>query len=303
MALGSRKREEAFAAMLDDLAATRTTRSAEADEAAEDALMGDLVSRLQALPSPAGGMPAEARAKLMAIAATELPAQAAERLAATAPAASPDPAAAPMATAPAPRPSPRPRPRPTPAARHAAARPRLRISERFSLPAWTPLATGAVAAVVAVTGVGVAVSRSLPDSWLHDKNTTSTVRLNGVQSNAALLKLNAARGEMNSLVLAAYNDARANNGTVSPAGAAAMSSALTAWERTSASGTTPLLRSAKAGDATARDWLLKYTSDEVGSLNRSLPTLPSAVKAQAQRDIADLQAINKALGASPVPTS
>lgn len=299
MALGSRKREEAFAAMLDDLAVTRAARSAEHDEAADDARMGDLVSRLQALPSPPGGMPAEARAKLMAIAATELPAQAAERQAAAAAA----PAAAPVATAPAPRPSPRPSPRPVPAARRSApARPRLRITERFSLPGWTPLATGAVAAVVAVTGIGVAVSHSLPDSWLHDKNTTSTVRLNGEQSNAALNQLNAARGQMNALLTAAYNDARAHNGTVSAAGANQMGSALTAWASTSSSGTTPLLQSAKAGDATAREQLLRYTSQEVGGLSRALPTLPAAVKAQAQQRIAALQAINKALGASPVPT-
>lgn len=303
MALGSRKREEAFAAMLDDLADSRTSLSPEHDEATDDARMGELVSRLQALPSPAGGMPAEARAKLMAIAATELPAQAAERqaAAAAAPAASAA-SAAPLTTAPAPRPSPRPRPVPT--ARHAApARPRLRITERFSLPAWTPLATGAVAAVVAVTGVGVAVSRSLPDSWLHDKNTTNTVRLNGEQSDAALAQLNAARVQMNSLLTAAYNDARAHNGTVSAAGANQMSSALTAWARTSSSGTTPLLQSAKAGDATAREQLLRYTGQEVGGLNRALPTLPSAVKAQAAREIGSLQAINKSLGASPVPTN
>jgi len=298
MALGSRKREEAFAAMLDDLAVTRAARSPEHDEATDDALMGDLVSQLQALPGPPGGMPAEARAKLMAIAATELPAQAAERQAAAA-----APAAAPVATTPAPRPSPRPSPRPVPAARRSApARPRLRITERFSLPGWTPLATGAVAAVVAVTGIGVAVSHSLPDSWLHDKNTTSTVRLNGEQSNAALNQLNAARGQMNALLTAAYNDARAHNGTVSAAGANQMSSALTAWASTSSSGTTPLLQSAKAGDATAREQLLRYTSQEVGGLSRALPTLPAAVKAQAQQRIAALQAINKALGAPPVQT-
>lgn len=300
MALGSRKSEEAFAAMLDDLAAARAARPHNEDDAGADALMGALVSRLQALPGPAGGMPAEARARLMAIAATELPAQAAQR--ASAPAAAAATALSPAA--PSPRPTPRPRPRPVPGARPAAhARPRLRITERFSLPAWTPLATGAVAAVVAVTGVGVAVSHALPDSWLHDKNTTSTVRLNGAQSNAALNRLNAARGEMNALVTAAYNDARAHNGTVSPAGAATMSSALTAWERTSSAGTTPLLQSAKAGDAAARESLLKYTSDEVRSLNSSLPTLTSDVKAQAQRDIAKLQAINAALGAAPVATS
>jgi hypothetical protein len=95
----------------------------------------------------------------------------------------------------------------------------------------------------------------------------------------------------------------AHNGTVSAAGADKMSSALTAWARTSSAATTPLQKSAKAGDAPARNSLLKYTSDEIGSLNRSLPTLPSGVKAQAQQHIADLQAINKALGASPVPTS
>ena len=191
-----------------------------------------------------------------------------------------------------------------PAARRAApTRPRLRITERFSLPAWTPLATGAVAAVVAVTGIGVAVSHSLPDSWLHDKNTTNTVRLNGEQSNAAMLELNTARGQMNALVLAAYHDAVAHNGTVSAAGADKMSSALTAWARTSSAATTPLQQSAKAGDNAARTSLLKYTSDEVGSLNSSLPTLSPAVKAQALRYIAGLQAINKALGASPVATS
>jgi hypothetical protein len=191
-----------------------------------------------------------------------------------------------------------------PAPRHAAPpRPRLRITDRFSLPAWTPLATGAVAAVVAVTGVGIAVSRSLPDSWLHDKNTTSTIRLNGVQSNAALKQLNIARGQMNQLLTAAHDDAVANNGTVSTAGAEKMSSALTAWSRTSSAGTTPLLRSAKSGDVTAREYLLTFTSDEVSGLHRALPTLPSGVKAQAEREIANLQAINKALGAAPVATS
>lgn len=295
MALGSRKREEAFAAMLDDLAVSRATSANESDEADADALMGDLVSRLQALPAPAGGMPADARAKLMAIAATELPAQAAQRQAAA------DSATIAAAT-PAPRPS--PRPRPTPAARTASSpRPRLRITERFSLPAWTPLATGAVAAVVAVTGIGVAVSHSLPDNWLHDKNSTSTVRLNGEQSNAALLQLNAARSQMNALVLAAYHDAVAHDGTVSATGADKMSSALTQWAKTSSSGTTPLLQSAKAGDQSAKASLLTYTSDEVKSLNRSLATLPAGVKAQAQRYIANLQAINQTLGAAPVSTS
>jgi hypothetical protein len=259
--------------------------------------MSDIVSRLQALPAPAGGMPAEARAKLMAIAATELPAQAAERRTAAASA-----AAATATAAPTQRPS--PRPRTVPAARPAAtARPRFRISERFSLPAWTPLATGAVAAVVAVTGVGVAVSRSLPDSWLHDKNTTSTIRLNGVQSNAALLQLNNARVEMNALLTAAYNDARTHNGTVSATGAGRTGSALTHWAKTSSAGTTPLLRSAKAGDVAARDSLLKYTGQEVAGLSRALPTLPSPVKAQAQQEIAKLQAINSALGAPPAATS
>jgi hypothetical protein len=246
-------------------------------------------------------MPAEARAKLMAIAATELPAQAAERRAAAA-------ASAPVATgastpAPAQRPSPRPRPQPSPAARHAApARPRLRISERFSLPAWTPLATGAVAAVVAVTGIGVAVSHALPDNWLHDKNTTTTVRLNGVQSNAAVNKLNDARTQMNQLLTAAHDDAVAHNGIVSSAGADKMSAALTAWAATSSQGTTPLLKSAKAGDLAGRASLLKYTSDEVAGLSQYLPNLPSGVKAQAQREIANLQAINTALDAPPAAT-
>jgi hypothetical protein len=305
MALGSRKSEEAFAAMLDDLDVSRAARARQEGGADADALMGDIVSRLQALPSPAGGMPADARAKLMAIAATELPTQAAERRAAAAAAAAPAaaPAGAPAATAaPAQRPSPRPRPRPVPAARPAAhARPRFRISERFSLPSWTPLATGAVAAVVAVTGVGVAVSRSLPDSWLHDKNTTSTIRLNGAQSNAALNKLNDARGEMNALLTAAYNDARTHNGTVSSAAADKTRSALTHWAQTSAAGTTPLLQSAKAGDVAARESLLTYTSQEVGGLSRALPTLPASVKAQAQQEIAKLQGINAALAAPPAP--
>jgi hypothetical protein len=260
------------------------------------------VSRLQALPAPAGGMPAEARAKLMAIAATELPAQAAERRTAAAAAVATADAAATPTAAPAQRPS--PRPRPVPAARPAGhARPRFRIGERFSLPAWTPLATGAVAAVVAVTGVGVAVSRSLPDSWLHDKNTTSTIRLNGAQSDAARLQLNNARVEMNALLTAAYNDARTHNGTVSATGADKTSAALTHWAKTSSAGTAPLLRSAKAGDGAARDSLLKYTGQEVAGLSRALPTLPSPVKAQAQQEIARLQAINSALGAPPAATS
>jgi hypothetical protein len=297
MAFPSRKREQAFAAMLDDLAASKADQRHDEDQAAADASMADIVSRLQAMPIPGGGMPAEARAKLMAIAATELPAQAAERRPSPADEAQTGAAAATTA----PRPS--PRPRPTPAARPATqAKPRLRITDRFSLPAWTPLATGAVAAVVAVTGIGVAVSHALPDSWLHDKNATNTVRLNASQSDAALQELNTARGAMNALVLAAYHDATAHNGTVSATGATAMSSALTRWEQLSSTGTSPLLTSAKAGDATARERLLKYTSDEVGSLNRSLPTLPSGVKEQVQQDIAKLQAINKSLGASPVPT-
>jgi hypothetical protein len=143
----------------------------------------------------------------------------------------------------------------------------------------------------------------LPDSWLHDKNTTSTVRLNGAQSNAAISKLNAARGEMNALLTAAYNDARTHNGTVSATGADKTSTALTHWAQTSSSGTTPLLQSAKAGDTAARESLLTYTGQEVGGLSRALPTLPASVKAQAQQAIAKLQAINKALGASPAPTS
>jgi hypothetical protein len=304
MALGSRKREEAFAAMLDDLAVSRAAQAQGDGGADSDPLMGDIVSRLEALPAPAGGMPAEARAKLMAIAATELPAQAAERRAAAASAAAANPTAvtaAPRAAAPAQRPS--PRPRPAPSARPSKQdRPRLRITDRFSLPAWTPIATGAVAAVVAVTGIGYAVSRSLPESWLHDKNTTSTIQLNGAQTNAALNKLNAARAELNSLATAAYNDAKAHNGTLSTTGAESASSALTQWARTSEAGTTPLLKSARAGDASARALLLKYTSDEVRTLSSALPNLSPSVKAQAQQQIAKLQAINSQLGAPPAAT-
>ena len=235
-------------------------------------------------------MPATARARLMAIAAAELPAQAAQHAAeGTGQAAKP-----PARVVPSPRGS---------VARPRSTAPRVRISDRFSLPAWTPLATGAVAAVIAVTGIGVAVSRSLPDDWLHGKSSTTTTQLNGADSNAAIDKLNQARTQMNALVSAAYRDAVAHHGTLSPAGAQAASTALHAWSTTSAAGTRPLLASARTGDATARSSLLRYTSDEVRSLSSALPNLPSPVKAEALRQISALEAINTALDAPLVPTS
>ena len=286
MALGSRRRAERFAALLDDAATPATELAAgtagSAGTADADADLGALVSRLQALPAPPGGMPADARSRLMAAAARELPAQAAARTA--------DRPAVPQQ-------------RPTrPAPRRAAQR--VRVTERFSLPAWTPLATGAVAAVIAVTGIGIAVSHALPDSWLHGSGgTTSTVQLNGAQTNAAIDQLNASQAELNRLATAAYDDAVAHQGRLSTEGAARTEAGLRSWAATSATRTARLLTAAKAGDSAARQPLLSYTAKEVRTLHSMLPSLPASLQQQVQRQITALQGTRAALGATPAPLS
>jgi hypothetical protein len=168
-------------------------------------------------------------------------------------------------------------------------------------PLWTQLAAGAAATAIAVTGVGVGASRSLPGDLLYGvKRQAEGVQLDlaGGSTDVALTHLGFARARLDEM--SGLLDDHAAGAPLSPELQKRIRTLLTEWAGETSRGTTVLLDQLSAGTSDAdalRRKLIDFTDSQARGLTIVVQRLPdTTLQSLTGSAFAYLQRVDTALG-------